>query len=159
MQEHNLKKGNLIGYHELIEDMGVDEHYIFHIVDFINDNGKEIAIIKKTLSYSDNDYKAIPVEELLNSDYFSVLELEPKPFVKKYHNKGYSIVKICVIKNQYEVTLSEKSSDQVFEDIKERIDCMFNEINIVTRVIDKTFIYKVKWNGNKYSFNPINIID
>tara|TARA_B100002019_G_scaffold293220_1_gene319441 strand:+ start:2187 stop:2666 length:480 start_codon:yes stop_codon:yes gene_type:complete len=159
MQEHNLKKGNLIGYHELIEDMGVDEHYIFHIVDFINDNDKEIAIIKKTLSYSDNDYKAIPIEELLASDYFSVLELEPKPFVKKYHNKSYSLVKICVMKNQYEVTLSEKSSDQVFEDIKERIDCMFNEINIVTRVIDKTFIYKVKWNGNKYSFKPIDIID
>lgn len=146
--EKLTEKGTLFYYHNYNIDLDIDEYKIYEVFDLTEDNDIEICILKLYGEPDFQDYKAIPTNKLITSENYFALELNNKPFVKKYDNKDYSLVKICVMKNHYEIILPENSSDLVFESIKNIVDQMFNENNINTRTIRKTFHFKVSWSGN-----------
>lgn len=157
MPKQSLQKGTLVCSHRNYEDFGVDEYNIYIIVGFLDDNGTEICTLKSYNTPYYRHYRSVPTNEIIESDNYSVLALDNKPFSKKYHKKGYSLVNICVIENKYEIILSEKSSDNVFDDIKNIINNMFNKNNIHKRIIELPICYKISWSESGYITKPFKL--
>ena len=92
-------------------------------------------------------------DEIIDPSFF-VVNIENKNIELKKHKENYSKISFNVLKNEYEICLSEKSSLKVKDDMVLELNQFINKDNYKRFINNRKtdYIYQVKWDKNRYKW-------
>jgi hypothetical protein len=143
----NPEINDLVKIHES-EDIGGGHNY-YRIVKVIPVDDDTVYLCKTSWgryealthsSFCPSQYRDKPDAEKIN--------YENKDFVITDNDKSYSKVLIHPANNLYIISKAPKASDSVVEDIKDIVNKLVSEDNIM-EMIDKAFTIKISWDNKK----------
>jgi hypothetical protein len=139
--------GALIIEHDVDEDCGVNHFNLYTMIDSIVDNGVEVYILKSEFE----GYCAVTHSHFEGYPVMRVVDFDNKPIRRSIHGGKDILVQFDIFANNYEICLTEKSSDKVFNDV---VDELNNRVGVdnFRRLLGKAHRYRVRWNNDKYEW-------
>lgn len=145
--------------HFVCDDLGIDEYNIHLVINTFLDADLELTTLKECLSYKDS-YKVVQKKYFEGEDpIYKVFDLNNIHITRMAHEYSYSIVKINIFNGKYEIYMSNKASNTVFEDISSKLKEMIDLISSPSNLKNKLGInleYKVVWEKGDYQWSRLH---
>lgn len=137
--------------HFIDEDNGIDLYNAYKLIHSFDHNGSILYVLADKY----NNYLTVNESAFNRTEnsrqILSIINFENKNIQIKFHSESYHLVEFNLLKNQFSITFSDKSSQNVINDLIQELDNKINEKNYF-KYIDGTFLYKVKWNKTSYKW-------
>ncbi len=153
------KLKDIVFEHFVCDDLGIDKYHIHLVINTFLDADLELVTLKKCLTFKDS-YKVVQMKCFEKEDsMYKVFNLDNINIVRMTHKYSYSIVKINIFNDKYEIYMSEKSSDKVFNDISSKLKEMIGLISSPSNLqnkLGKDLKYKVVWEKDDYQWSRLH---